>query len=126
MIFLLAAAALVVGAPLVAAILVSVASHREDSAHSFAGRPPGPLAAAARRLICGASGPRRRARPGPSGARASVLNNARVPPSRRAADDIPGRGRLSPRPLRPLSLQPPSGDRQSDRQSDRTLTLPRS
>ena len=53
MIFLLIAAALVAGAPLVAALLVSVASIREDAAKSLAGRPPGPLARAARRLLQG-------------------------------------------------------------------------
>jgi hypothetical protein len=50
-IFLLVLAALVAGAPLVAAVLVSVASLREDMAKSLAGQPPGPLAAAARRLV---------------------------------------------------------------------------
>jgi|HubBroStandDraft_3_1064219.scaffolds.fasta_scaffold532598_1 hypothetical protein len=52
MIFLLVAAAVVVAAPLVAAILVTVASLREDSARSLTGRPPGPLTAAVRRLLC--------------------------------------------------------------------------
>ena len=49
---LLVVAALVVGAPLAAAVLVTLASHREDMAHSLAGRPPGMLAAAARALLC--------------------------------------------------------------------------
>jgi hypothetical protein len=49
---LLVIAALVVGAPLAAAALVTLASHREDLAHSLAGRPPGLLAAAARALLC--------------------------------------------------------------------------
>lgn len=60
MIFLLLVGALVVGAPLVAALLVSVASLREDATKSLAGRPPGRLAAAARRLLqarVGGSGP---------------------------------------------------------------------
>lgn len=48
---LLVVAALVVGAPLAAAVLVTLASHREDMAHSLAGRPPGLLAAAARALL---------------------------------------------------------------------------
>jgi hypothetical protein len=48
---LLVVAALVVGAPLAAAALVTLASHREDMAHSLAGRPPGVLAAAARALV---------------------------------------------------------------------------
>jgi hypothetical protein len=49
---LLVIAALVVGAPIGAAVLVTLASHREDLAHSLAGRPPGLLAAAARALLC--------------------------------------------------------------------------
>lgn len=52
MIFLLVAAAVVVAAPLVAAVLVTVASLREDSARSLTGRAPGLLTAAARRLVC--------------------------------------------------------------------------
>lgn len=51
MIFLLAAAALLAAAPLIAAVLVSVASVREDAAKSLAGFPPGLLARAARRLL---------------------------------------------------------------------------
>ncbi len=51
MIFLLVAGALIVGAPILAAILVAAASLREDAEHSLAGRPPGKLAAAARRLL---------------------------------------------------------------------------
>ncbi len=46
MIFLLVAAAVVVGAPIIAAMLVTVASLHEDSAHSLGGRalaPPGPI-----------------------------------------------------------------------------------
>jgi hypothetical protein len=52
MIFLLVVAAVVVAAPLAAAVLVTVASLREDSARSLAGRPPGLLTAVARRLLC--------------------------------------------------------------------------
>ena len=51
MIFLLVAGALIVGAPILAAMLVSVASLREDAARSLGGRPPGVLAATARRLL---------------------------------------------------------------------------
>ena len=51
MIFLLVAGALIVGAPILAAILVAAASLREDAERSLAGRPPGKLAAAARRLL---------------------------------------------------------------------------
>jgi fructose-1,6-bisphosphatase/sedoheptulose 1,7-bisphosphatase-like protein len=49
---LLAVAALVVAAPIAAAVLVTLASHREDFSHSIGGRPPGLLAAAARALLC--------------------------------------------------------------------------
>jgi hypothetical protein len=52
MLFLLAAAAVVVVAPIIAALLVSVASLREDSGRTLAGRPPGRIAALARRLLC--------------------------------------------------------------------------
>jgi hypothetical protein len=41
----------VVSAPLVGVVLVSLASRREDSAHSLAGRPSGTLESAARRLV---------------------------------------------------------------------------
>ena len=51
MIFLLVAGALIVGAPILAAILVAAASLREDARRSLVGRPPGKLAAAARRLL---------------------------------------------------------------------------
>jgi len=49
---LLVVAALVVAAPIAAAVLVTLASHREDFSHSLSGRPPGLLAAAARALLC--------------------------------------------------------------------------
>lgn len=51
MIFLLVALAAVVAAPMAGALLVTFASLREDAAHSLAGRPPGVLTAAARRLL---------------------------------------------------------------------------
>jgi hypothetical protein len=76
MIFLLIAAALVAGAPLVASVLVSVASLREDAAKSLTGRPPGPVARAARRLL--------QARVGGSG---SQQHPRRVIGPRRPADD---------------------------------------
>jgi hypothetical protein len=51
MIFLLVTGALIVGAPILAAILVAIASLREDAERSLTGRAPGQLAAAARRLL---------------------------------------------------------------------------
>jgi hypothetical protein len=51
MIILLAIAVVVVGALLAGFVLVSLASLREDSAHSLAYRPGGPLQAAARRVL---------------------------------------------------------------------------
>jgi hypothetical protein len=51
MIILLVIAAIAVSAPVVGVVLVSLASHREDAAHSLAGRPSGPVQAAARRLL---------------------------------------------------------------------------
>jgi hypothetical protein len=51
MIILVAVAAAVVGAPIVAAVIVSYASLREESAYSLCSRPPGRLAAFARRLL---------------------------------------------------------------------------
>ena len=82
MIFLLIAAALVAGAPLVAAVLVSFASIREDAAKSLAGGPPGPIARAARRLL--------QARVGGSGS---------VQHPRRGTDPLTGRRpRLRPQP----------------------------
>jgi hypothetical protein len=44
-------AALIAGAPLAAVVLVTVASRREETALSIAGRAPGPLARAARRVV---------------------------------------------------------------------------
>jgi hypothetical protein len=51
MIILLVLAAVVVGAPLLAAVLVSIASLREDAERSLTGRAPGWFTAAARRLL---------------------------------------------------------------------------
>jgi hypothetical protein len=44
-------AAVIAGAPLAAVVLVTVASRREETARSIAGRAPGPLARAARRVV---------------------------------------------------------------------------
>jgi hypothetical protein len=59
MVVLLVAAAVVAGAPLVAALLVSVASLREEAGHSLARRPGNWIEAAARRLLAFEPGYRR-------------------------------------------------------------------
>jgi hypothetical protein len=52
MIILLTVIAIVIaGVPLAAIVLVAVACRREEAARSIAGRAPGPLAQAARRLL---------------------------------------------------------------------------
>lgn len=51
MIILLALAAVLVALPIAAAVLVSLASLREDSRHSLSGRAPSAMARAARRLL---------------------------------------------------------------------------
>ena len=52
MIILMTVIAIVIaGVPLAAIVLVTLASRREEAARSIAGRPPGPLAQAARRLL---------------------------------------------------------------------------
>jgi hypothetical protein len=51
MIFLLVVAAVVVAAPLGAAMLVTVASRHEEAGRTLTGRPPGLLTACARRLL---------------------------------------------------------------------------
>jgi hypothetical protein len=51
MIILLTLAAIVAGAPILVALLVSIASLREDAEHSLGGRAPGWLTRAARRLL---------------------------------------------------------------------------
>jgi hypothetical protein len=62
MIILLVAAAAVTVAPLIAVVLVTIASLREDAGKSLSGRPPSRLDAAARRLLSFQSGlPGRRA-----------------------------------------------------------------
>lgn len=51
MIILLALAAVLVATPIAAALLVSLASLREDARHSLGGKAPSGLARAARRLL---------------------------------------------------------------------------
>lgn len=50
-IILLAVAAVAVFVPVVCLVLVSIASLREDGAHSLSYRPAGPIQAAARRML---------------------------------------------------------------------------
>lgn len=76
MIILLVLAAVVVGAPIGAAILVSLASLREDAKHSLAGTAPSPIAWAARRLL--------KVQPRGTGRRPAP---PRLPEPRQAADD---------------------------------------
>jgi hypothetical protein len=99
MIFLLVAAAVVVAAPIVAAVLVTVASLREDAGRTLAGRPPGLLTAAVRRLLCF----RTSARTSP-------------PPPTLMPGDRGDLNRSYPEIPRPRSAD----------STDRTLTLPRS
>jgi hypothetical protein len=51
MIIFLVVAAVVVSAPIVAAVIVTFASLREESAYTLCSRPPGRLEAIARRLL---------------------------------------------------------------------------
>jgi hypothetical protein len=63
MIILLVAAAVLTGAPLVAVVLVTIASLREDAGQTLSGRPPNWIDAAARRMLSfESSGRVRRAR----------------------------------------------------------------
>jgi hypothetical protein len=103
---LLVVAAVVVGAPLGAAVLVTVASHREDATHTLAGRPPGPFAAAARRLLCLRIG-------GTAYPRAAYPRRSAYP--RRLARGHP--------PTPGPTAEPPPAELPHDR--GRTLTLPR-
>lgn len=128
MIFLLVLAAVVAGAPLIAAVLVSIESVREDTAKSLAGRPPGPLAAAARRLLQARVGGMGSLKP-PLRARRPVADrrshrrqraNRTAPlgaPQWRADDEQPGHSDTAPapsarraRPVAALSIRrPPAG-----------------
>lgn len=103
MIFLLVIIALVVGAPLLAAVLVTIASLREESFRSLAGRPPGFLAALARRLLVFRSGG------------LGVADILRRPDADRYEDDAGHASRRIPQ------------QRKEDHDSfDHTMTLPRS
>ncbi len=56
MIILLVVAAIITGAPLVAVVLVTIASLREDAGHTLTSRAPNRIDAAARRLLSFQSG----------------------------------------------------------------------
>ena len=103
MIFLLVAAAVVVAAPLVAAVLVTVASLREDSAQTLTGRPPGLITAAARRLLCLRTGD------------SALRRQANSPPD---ADGLDFMSQVYPYVPQPR----PAADEDA---ADHTLTLPR-
>jgi hypothetical protein len=83
-IVLLVVAAVVVGAPFGAAVLVTVASHREDAARTLAGRPPDRFTAAARGLVCLRIG-------GIAYSRRQARDSARLPEAPR--DSAPSRTR---------------------------------
>jgi hypothetical protein len=96
MIILLTLIAIVItGVPLAAAVLVTVASRREESARSIAGRAPGRLERAARRLLAfqatgigrPAGRPRPRPRPRPRGAYDLATDDDLVLASKVAAGD---------------------------------------
>lgn len=84
MIILLVIAGIAVCVPIGCAVLVSLASRREDSAHSLAGRPSGAMEAAARRVV-GFHGDGIGRRPGDPGAAQTVAR-----PGHPDAGDWPG------------------------------------
>ncbi len=84
MIILLAVAAAITSAPLVAVVLVTIASLREEAGHTLTGRAPTRIDAAARRLLRFQSGrPARR--------------DTRLYTRRRQADDRAARPLTGPR-----------------------------
>ena len=122
MIFLLVAAALVVGAPLGAAILVSFASRREDAAHTLTGRPPGPVTAMARRLLCSpteASGRTATSRRAANGIRATTTED----PADSRRSRLSRTGPELPRPR--AAADAVTGSWPSSNARTDTLTLPR-
>jgi hypothetical protein len=95
-IILLTVMAVVIGGlPLAAALLVTLASRREETARSIAGRAPGPLAGAARRLLgfhaVGISRPACRAR-APYRNHNAARRASRFPASNFPAGGSPGAG----------------------------------
>jgi hypothetical protein len=77
--------------PLTAVALVTVASRREETARSIAGRAPGPLERAARRLLAfhatGIGRPAGRARARNQGRRPGQLEDDRFPAGSTASSD---------------------------------------
>jgi len=88
MIFLLVVAAVVVAAPLGAALLVTVASRHEEAGRTLTGNPPGLLTAFARRLLRVPAAVRRsQAPPAALEAQSGDLVSTYLPRPRKAADD---------------------------------------
>jgi len=79
--------------PLVAIVLVSIASRREESAHSLAGQAPGAITGAARRLLA-----YRGDRVAPA-SRRSAERPDRRPAGRQAAGTRPARSAGRPQPV---------------------------
>ena len=119
MIFLLVAAALVVGAPLAAAILVSFASRREDAEHTLTGRAPGPVTAMARRLLCSPT-----ATSGRTATRGRVASSARPADSGRAGNGGRGGGNGRVPAGRPLTSMKHPADGRGSRPSGTGPELP--
>ena len=94
MIVLLALAAVLVATPIAAALLVSLASLREDARHSLSGKAPSWIAGAARRLLSvptpgAARGRGRPQRPRPSDPGAQVPR-PRVPDDQETSSWLTG------------------------------------
>jgi hypothetical protein len=91
MIFLLVAAAVVVAAPLGAALLVTVASRHEEAGRTLTGSPPGLMTACARRLLRVPSAVRKsQEQPAALDSELGDLVTTYLPRPRKAAeDDVP-------------------------------------
>jgi hypothetical protein len=112
MIILLTLIAIVVaGVPLAAIVLVTVASRREEAARSIAGRAPGPLARAARRVLAfHTTGIRPPAcRVGPRGQDRRPADPAEGEPA--AAGSLPPGGERPEGEPVPAGSLPPGGER---------------
>jgi hypothetical protein len=92
MIFLLVVAAVVVAAPLGAAMLVTIASRHEEAGRTLTGRPPGLLTACARRLLRVPAAVRRSRAESAVDAEFDNLVGMYLPQPRKPADDdVPAR-----------------------------------